>query len=228
MADPEATQAAGLGSTGPPHAFYRSATGPEEGHAVSSRRATRTAALIATAVTIPVVVILALAFSGGTSGSGPSAVKVTPPPAVAACGTLMASMPSSLGDLSSRTVTPASSQVRAWGDPAVVLRCGVERPAALVPGSTDPQISIAPLGSSAAGVLWDQPDVESDGTAPTVFTAVDRDVYIEVTIPAGNQQVPLPQISGLILAAFPTAVCLGQTNGAGPVIPDDQLCTHRT
>jgi hypothetical protein len=183
--------------------------------------------LIASVIALPVVVILALAFAGGLSDKGPGKVAVSAPPTVAACAPLMAKMPQVLAGLASRTVTPDSDQVRAWGNPAVVLRCGVNRPTFLAPGSSDQQYYIQGTGSASQGVLWDQPSDSTPADKPVVFTAVDRDVYVEVTLPPGQSVVPMPNISDLILSVFPTAVCEGQTTGATPLVPDDQLCTYR-
>ena len=141
----------------------------------------------------------------------------------------MASLPDKLLDLDARTTSPASAQVKAWGSPAIILRCGVPRPPDLVVASSQTVFYIT--GGQAAGnsVLWlpANTDGQTDSTKPTVLTAIDRSVYIEVTLPPNQSSVPLPQVSDLIAAAFPTPVCYGQSNGSGPIVPDDQLCTHR-
>lgn len=177
-------------------------------------------------MTLPIVVILALALAprGGDSGHGTVAVQA--PPRNGACATLMDSMPAALLDLQRREVKPADDQVRAWGDPAIVLRCGVDRPAGLAPAS-DATVFYIKDTAPGNGVLWLPDPNEQDTGAPTVFTAVDRDVYVEVRIPRGQDVVPLPQLSDLIAAAYPNPVCLGQTTSGGPAIPDEQLCTHR-
>ncbi|MDR1999854.1 MAG: DUF3515 domain-containing protein [Frankiaceae bacterium] len=175
-------------------------------------------------MTLPVVVILALALAPRNTGSG--TVAIQRPPSEPACAALMSSLPDALVGLARREVRPSDDQVRAWGDPALVLRCGVSRPAALVPAS-DATVFYIKDKAVGDGVLW-LPDANHEaGAGPTAFTAVDRDVYVEVLIPSGQNVVPLPQISDLISAAFPDPVCLGQTTGVGPVIPDDQLCSHR-
>jgi hypothetical protein len=46
----------------------------------------------------------------------------------AACRTLLEELPTSVADQPRRTVT-GSSYAAAWGDPAIVLRCGVPLPA---------------------------------------------------------------------------------------------------
>jgi hypothetical protein len=69
-----------------------------------------------------------------------------------------------------------------------VLRCGVAKPALL--GS--PQ---AAQLLDVNSVIW-QPDPQK---AKTVYTTVDRSVYIEVTVPAGADQ-PLPLLAPAIQA----------------------------
>lgn len=196
-----------------------------EGHAARPRPARR-AALIATAITLPIVVILALALAPKDDDSGSGPVKAPAPADNAACAPLMDSLPDELLDLQSREVTPDDDQVQAWGDPAIVLRCGVDRPAGLEPAS-DATVFYIKDTAPGDGVLWLPDPNEKDDGAPTIFTAIDRDVYVEVQIPRRQDVVPLPQISDLIIAAFPDPVCLGQTTSGGPVIPDDQLCTQR-
>jgi hypothetical protein len=77
--------------------------------------------------TAAVLLSAVVACSRG-DGSGPVAVSVpsAPPPVERSCSRLAAQLPASLGDgLNRRGTTPESPLVAAWGDPAVVLRCGV-------------------------------------------------------------------------------------------------------
>lgn len=233
---------AALGSTGPPpnlqegHAVNAdtdaaSGTGPPaRANKTTSGESSRTppparrrAALIATALTVPIVIILALAFAGGLGNGGPGKVQAAAPPRVEACDALMAALPDSFQLLKKREVASDSNQVAAWGDPATVLRCGVNRPAALVAGSAAQQFYIN-------DVLWQPEESESgqvDPAKPLIITVVDRDVYIEVTSPNGTRLDATPLISDIIKNVFPDAVCLGQSSGATPLVPDDQLCTRR-
>lgn len=169
------------------------------------------------------MVVLALAFAGGLRDDGPGKVTVAAPPRVQACDALMAALPDKFQMLDKREVDSTSTQVAAWGDPATVLRCGVDRPAGLAPGSTAQQFYIN-------DVLWQPQENEAgtvDPTKPLIITVVDRDVYIEVTSPNGTRLDATPLISDVIKRVFPDAVCLGQSSGATPLVPDDQLCTRR-
>jgi len=106
---------------------------------------------------------------------------VTPTGAAAAqCVALMGGLPASVLGERSRDVTPADALAAAWGDPAIVLRCGVPRPKALVATSACFEVN---------GVAWlatqDGRDVSGDqpikGTL--TFTTIGRSAYVEVSVP---------------------------------------------
>jgi hypothetical protein len=104
--------------------------------------------------------------------SGPVPVQSPNPSdsAAARCADLLAALPDEVDGLPAREVEPADALAAAWGDPAVVLRCGVERPAALTPSS-----SVYTIDS----VTWFPEEL----TAGYLFTTYDRSVYVEVTVP---------------------------------------------
>jgi uncharacterized protein DUF3515 len=146
-------------------------------------------------------------------------IRVPAPPANPAadtpCTKLLAALPITLADLPGRPAQSSSTYVAAWGDPAVVLRCGVPRPGALRQGSADLDIAIN-------GVLW-LPARHKDAT---VWTTVDRPAYIEVTVPKSYAQPPLGPISDAITKTLP-AVCVAQA-APGQAAPDPKrLCTNR-
>ncbi|HEX4728229.1 MAG TPA: DUF3515 family protein, partial [Jatrophihabitans sp.] len=142
------------------------------------------------------------------------AVTVAAPPSPApattnACVQVFAKLPVQLGTLAPRRTDTDSSFVAAWGDPAVVIRCGVARPVAF--GSPD-----AAQLLDVNSVLW-QPDPQK---TRTVYTTVDRSVYIEVSVPAGADQ-PLPLLAAAVRAL--PATCTG-TDAAGNVGAKLPLC----
>ncbi|HEU5265547.1 MAG TPA: DUF3515 family protein, partial [Jatrophihabitans sp.] len=113
----------------------------------------RRAALIATAVTVPFIVVVTLILvalgashtSSKKQGSSdtplPPVTAPAPPHAatqVAACSKVLEQLPVSLGKLTPRVVhtKPDTPFVVAWGEPAVLLGCGAARPKDLVPGSS--------------------------------------------------------------------------------------------
>jgi hypothetical protein len=118
--------------------------------------------------------VLALLLTGFLlAGCGSGAVRITPPapePAVARlCQGLR--LPEKVLGEESRDTIPDSPLTAAWGSPAIALRCGVPRPAALTP---DAQLV------TVNGVDWfGQP-----ADRPVTFTAVARQAYVEVTVPA--------------------------------------------
>ncbi len=188
---------------------------------------TRRAALVATAVTVPLVLVAALLIGGGSDDPGsptsavPPPVTVSAPPAQAAtlkpCTAVLQVLPERLAGLAPRVVhsTPSSSFVVAWGDPAVVLRCGVARPASLKPGDSEQLFQVN-------GVAFAQ---QASGDA-TVYTAVDRAAYVEVSVPSTFAGGPLAPLAAAIGKALP-AVCQAQALPGGRLVPQRELCAYR-
>jgi hypothetical protein len=154
---------------------------------------------------LPVTVVLAFLLTAGGSGPKPApstspsstgplpAVTVAAPPSPntatqRACITVFARLPVQLGSLAPRKTDTDSSFVVAWGNPAIVLRCGVARPAILGSPQAAQLIDVN-------SVIW-QPDPQKDRT---VYTAVDRSVYIEVIVPADVDE-PLPLLAPAVQA----------------------------
>jgi hypothetical protein len=134
--------------------------------------------------------------SPSVAATGP--VAVTAPPAapaatVALCGKTIGSLPITLDGKHSRAVTLAPDRVVAWGDPPVVLRCGV------APVTYPPDANLLQIN----GVTWYGRAVGS----AVVFTSVDRTVPIEITVPAskGNPSDPIATLSVPIGRTVPTA-----------------------
>jgi hypothetical protein len=186
---------------------------------------------------VPITVVLAFVFVGGLRGSSPDTTapvttqpSVLPPTAVSpppdnpavqsACTKLLAALPTRLAGLDPRRIVPpASPFVLAWGDPAVVLRCGVARPAGLVPAGTVQVFNASSVGRPA--VYW----LPVNQPKQNIFTTVDRGVYVEVTVPTGYRQPPLAPLSDAIASVLP-AVCTVPEPGQ-PAPPPASLCTHR-
>jgi hypothetical protein len=130
---------------------------------------------------------------------------------------VLAQLPVTLTGLDPRVVhtKPETPYVVAWGDPAIVLQCGVARPKDLKAGSGAQFI----LGGAGTGPYY---DVQRDGDA-NVYTTVDRAAYVSITIPANYQGADkLPPLSTAIAKALP-AVC--STDALTPNVND--LCTRR-
>lgn len=90
-------------------------------------------------------------------------------------------------------VNPASPFTRAWGDPAVTLRCGVPQPAAYGPTS---------LLTVVDGVDW----LPVEGPASTTFYATGRVAWVEVVVPLdlGSPAGVLVDLGATVSDAVPT------------------------
>lgn len=158
-------------------------------------RTTRQAAIWATVVALPLTVIVALAAisrltpadpaADPQAGADPSAsASVAPVPttpvqiaapalderAEIVCRALLSQLPGTLRDLRQRPVSAGAEQNAAYGEPPITVACGV--PAA----TFAPTDLVYPLD----GVCWhaaEQPDA-------TVWTTVDREIPVQVTVPA--------------------------------------------
>jgi hypothetical protein len=184
-------------------------------------------------VTLPVVVLVALAIGAATGGNNSNstadptagvlpAVTASAPPQVAAqagpCAMLLTHLPVQLGKLAPRVVhtKPDTPYVVAWGAPAVVLSCGVDRPKSLTPGSSAQFQS----GGVETGPFYDV----TAGSGGNVWTTVDRGPYISILVPRKYQGADvLPALSQAIAKALP-AVCTTDSATPDPA----KLCTRRS
>jgi hypothetical protein len=92
----------------------------------------------------------------------------------AACRQLLSSLPAELDDQSRRTTT-GSTYAAAWGDPAIVLRCGVPLPAGFAG---------APC-ITRNGIGWSVPADQADGRGTEiVMTLAFRTPVVQVRVPA--------------------------------------------
>ena len=115
------------------------------------------------------VALLSLtACSSGLAVSPPN-----PPPVGAAaytCSAVHGALPDEVDGHGVTATTPKSPLTAAWGQPAIVLRCGVPTPKALTPTSQLVTIN---------GVSW----LPEQLTQGYLFTTVGREVNIEVAVP---------------------------------------------
>lgn len=101
--------------------------------------------------------------------AAPVAVPVSEP-GDSMCAELVARLPERLSNQERRTVEPDTGSAAAWGDPPVVLRCGVAEPAALQPDSPLTEIN---------GITW----FAEERSKGFVFTSVGLQPRVEVTVP---------------------------------------------
>ena len=89
----------------------------------------------------------------------------------AGCRRLHDALPGSLNGRDRASTRPSSTRTAAWGDPPVVLRCGVGRPAGLIATSQVVEVD---------GVEW----FLTEPAPPYVFTTVGRGTYLQVRVPS--------------------------------------------
>lgn len=118
--------------------------------------------------------LAALIIGVGAAGCGFGPVEVAPHEpedgTEQVCADFVASTPEVLADAVRREVSPPSSTTAAWGQPPIVLRCGVPAPV-----STDPTTGVLVLDD----IGW----LPVAGDAGTFFTTVDRVAAVEVAVP---------------------------------------------
>lgn len=119
--------------------------------------------------------LLALAGCSATSVG----VQAPAPRDVAAplCRALHGALPDTVDGKGSRTTDPVSDFTAAWGDPAIVLRCGLALPKVLTPGDKHYNPTADAVGVEDVDWLFEE---QPDGF---VFTTVDRKATIEVRVP---------------------------------------------
>ena len=165
------------------------------------------AALALTVAVIATVVVLArrAQTAADAPDTGPLVVASAPAPGAAGrfCASLMPDLPKDLASLPRRPLADPQPGVAGWGDPAVILRCGLADPAELTCAAALTQFTDADGGS----VAW----LQLSDTSAVTYIAVDRPVRIAVTLPPGTGPGPVQQLSQLIATALPARpVC---TNG---------------
>jgi hypothetical protein len=182
---------------------------------VGGRKTNRAAAIGAAAIAVPLALlvgVLMFAAMGGfaRAGGGTSAPtaaapqpRSTSPLTVAAptlapraetvCRALLSQLPEVVRQLPRRPVSAGPEQNAAYGDPAITLACGGPAPTF---AATD---TVYVLGQ----VCWHAAP-QADGT---LFTTVDREVPVRVSVPAAYDQAGwwANEFSAPVIAAVPSA-----------------------
>ncbi|MDN5382214.1 MULTISPECIES: DUF3515 domain-containing protein [Streptomyces] len=148
---------------------------------------------------LPLLALLAAAV-GCSSSDGSAAVAVPSPDATVTglCRNLDEALPRTVDGLSREDPRPASALTAGWGSPAIILRCGVPRPAAM----DDPEAD----GVEVNGVGWLMQQ-QDDGSFR--FTTTLRVAYVEVTIPverSAHGMAPLVSLAPAIKKTIPEGV----------------------
>ncbi|OQQ32875.1 hypothetical protein A6410_02475 [Prescottella equi] len=164
----------------------------------------RSPALIATAVALPVALVIGVIVAAAIAGRSPVKEDVglgpveAPAAQSAECTTLMNDLPENLGDYTRAELRdPAPAATAAWqpdeGEP-VVMRCGLPRP---------PEFDQASPLSVVDGVQWFEISGASQGIEASTWYAVDRGVYVALTVPNGSGPTPLQDASAAVSEALP-------------------------
>jgi hypothetical protein len=180
-------------------------TRPEE-PAASPDRTTRTAALWATAVAVPImllvgVLIFSRVINTAEQANRPAAAVTTPAVvpsapvpmaapklsarAAAVCLAVTSQLPATVRELPARTVSAGPEQNAAYGEPPITVACGLPQPAMCA--TLTESKSCVPLDTELLNmnaVCW----YADQQTGQTAFTTMDRAVPVTVTVPTSYQQ----------------------------------------
>lgn len=147
--------------------------------------------------------------------AAPAYLDAAPDAADPVCGEVLQALPDEVGDAERRSVS--SQATAAWGEPALMLRCGIEPPGP----TTDRCITVT---GGAGDVDWisvesDDPDFPEEAQRESgswVFRTYGRVPAIEVLVPverAGDQPTaPLVDLSAAIEVVEPQRHCVGVTD----------------
>ena len=159
-------------------------------------RALLIAAIVVAAGAIIGILVFA-ALRQAPTEQRPVAIASVPAPNAdsAECHALLDALPQQLGDYRrAAAADPAPAGAAAWqstadGEP-VILRCGLDRPGEFVVGSPIQVVD---------AVQW----FELGDQGRSTWFAVDRPVYVALTLPQGSGPTPIQTISEVIAKSLP-------------------------
>jgi hypothetical protein len=140
------------------------------------------------------VAALTLLLSGCSATVDAPIPSPLPPGADYLCAALKGALPDEVLGQTTTATRPTSSFATAWGNPAIVVRCGVPAPTALTPTSQLLTVD---------GVDWFPEPL----TSGVLFTSVGRTVNVEVAVPSAYapEASALAEISPAVTAVIPLA-----------------------
>jgi hypothetical protein len=168
---------------------------------------TRSAALWATAIAVPVALLAGLlafwkiaphddaAAQPSPSATAQASAPSTPVPMAApaldartaqVCLAVTSQLPTQVRGLAARKVSAGPEQNAAYGEPPITVACGITQPTMCerVDGGHDGCVPLDATMFAMDGMCW----WGNDGPAADVFTSMDREVAVRVTVPGSYQQ----------------------------------------
>ncbi|GGU98775.1 DUF3515 domain-containing protein [Streptomyces spectabilis] len=142
--------------------------------------------------------LIACAGCSSTDDRGTAAVPSPGAGVTELCRNLAERLPREVNGLKRRDPKPASPLTAGWGDPAIILRCGVARPAKMNDPAAD--------GVTVNGVGW-LLEEQTDGSFR--FTTTLRKAYVEVSIPeqrTGDGVGPLTDFAAPVRKSIPEGI----------------------
>ncbi|MEV6178199.1 DUF3515 domain-containing protein [Streptomyces sp. NPDC052016] len=146
----------------------------------------------------PLALLLAAVGCSSADGDASAAVPSASAAVTELCRNLDRALPSTVDDLGRRDPSPASALTAGWGNPAIILRCGVERPDRMNDAEAD--------GVEVNGVGW---LLEKQSNGSFRLTTALRRAYVEVTIPedrTADGLAPLVDLAAPIKKAIPEGI----------------------
>lgn len=147
----------------------------------------------------PSAAVLLLAAAGCSSTDTHASITVPTPTSEAAayCRALHKELPKTVAGQKRSDPEPKSELTAGWGDGAIVLRCGVDRPAKM----DDPMAK----GAEADGVNWLLEQPEDAGPR---FTTTYRKAYVEVSLSTAyaHDMSPLAAFAAAVKKTVPSSI----------------------
>ncbi|MCN9242831.1 DUF3515 domain-containing protein [Streptomyces sp. RY43-2] len=148
---------------------------------------------------LPVLALLITVTGCSSSDGRPSAAVPSPDAKVTElCQNLDKVLPRKVNGLDRNDPEPRSALTAGWGSPAIILRCGVTRPAEM----NDPEAD----GVEVNGVGWLMQKRDDDSVR---FTTTLRKAYVEVTVPKARTDegmAPLVDLAPAVKKAIPKGI----------------------
>ncbi|KUN01599.1 hypothetical protein AQI95_29945 [Streptomyces yokosukanensis] len=153
---------------------------------------------------------LLIAVAGCSSADVSATVAVPSPDAKTAkvCRDLHRVLPQKLDGRDRDDPEPRSAYTAGWGNPAIILRCGVARP----PKMIDPKVAEGDdpdaIAGGVNGVDW---LMEKQGDGTWRFTTANRVAYVQVGLPKGMSAqnegtAVLTDLAAPVKKAIPTGI----------------------